>query len=483
MKILLLNQPVYNRGDEAAHRSLIRTINNSIPNALITIVLENIKEGTIEQIRVDNPNNTYININTDIGYRKSRIFSICSNLMIVSFLIRSNRVLANYIKESDIVICAPGGICLGGFYNWSHLYIMKLCNYLAKPIIYYSRSIGPFNPQNILQKFFCSKAQTVLKNVDFLSLRDAKSMDLADTLSISYIKAIDSAFLDVPNVKAPDSVKSKVSSKPYVVFVPNQLTWHPTFCNMTQESIDKSYLKMIEIIACKTDYNIVMLPQLYLSNKSDYEYFKRLQQIDIKKPLKVHIKIDSGLCRLGLNDKMQVKEVVQELRKKPNVEVEGIFTHFATDGVYDISWDNQYAKFQELTSEIDLMQIPIVHLGRSQTLLNHNKIPFANGIRLGIIIYGYNTTPKPLPDGFINELKRIKREWYKKRHHISKTITDTEINLKTAFSLYSEVVQVKQIEKGSFVGYGRIYEAPEDMYVAVIPIGYADGFSTKNKLL
>ena len=74
MKILLLNQPVYNRGDEAAHRSLIRTINNSIPNALITIVLENIKEGTIEQIRVDNPNNTYININTDIGYRKSRIF-------------------------------------------------------------------------------------------------------------------------------------------------------------------------------------------------------------------------------------------------------------------------------------------------------------------------------------------------------------------------------------------------------------------------
>lgn len=74
-------------------------------------------------------------------------------------------------------------------------------------------------------------------------MRDAKSMDLADTLSISYIKAIDSAFLDVPNVKAPDSVKSKVSSKPYVVFVPNQLTWHPTFCNMTQESIDKSYLK------------------------------------------------------------------------------------------------------------------------------------------------------------------------------------------------------------------------------------------------
>lgn len=213
----------------------------------------------------------------------------------------------------------------------------------------------------------------------------------------------------------------------------------------------------------------------------DYEYFKELQKIDIQKPLKVHIKIDTGLCRLGLYDKMQIKEVVEGLRKKQNIEVEGIFTHFATDGVYDVSWDNQYAKFQELTSEIDLMKIPIIHLGRSQTLLNHSKIPFANGIRLGIILYGYNTTPKPLPDDFINKLRKLKREWYKRKHHISKTITDVELKLKPAFSLYSEVMQVKQIKKGSFVGYGRIYEAAEDMYVAIIPIGYADGFNTRNK--
>ena len=178
---------------------------------------------------------------------------------------------------------------------------------------------------------------------------------------------------------------------------------------------------------------------------------------------------------------MQIKEVVEGLRKKQNIEVEGIFTHFATDGVYDVSWDNQYAKFQELTSEIDLMKIPIIHLGRSQTLLNHSKIPFANGIRLGIILYGYNTTPKPLPDDFINKLRKLKREWYKRKHHISKTITDVELKLKPAFSLYSEVMQVKKIKKGSFVGYGRIYEAPEDMYVAIIPIGYADGFNTRNK--
>lgn len=213
----------------------------------------------------------------------------------------------------------------------------------------------------------------------------------------------------------------------------------------------------------------------------DIIYYKDMMKKDLKNPIKVHIKIDSGMCRLGFTDKNEVKEVVEGLNSKENVIVEGIFTHFATDGIYDMSWDNQYAKFTEITSKIDLNQIPIVHLGKSQTLLNHEKIPFANGIRLGIILYGYNPTPKPLPKGFLNTLRKWKRAYYNKKHHISKTITNIDINLKTAFSLYSEVIQVKQIQKGSFIGYGRIYEAKEDIKVAIIPIGYADGFSRNNK--
>lgn len=213
----------------------------------------------------------------------------------------------------------------------------------------------------------------------------------------------------------------------------------------------------------------------------DYEYYQKLMEQEIENPLKVHIKIDSGMCRLGFSDKYQVKEVVDGLGQKQNIILEGIFTHFATDGIYDVSWDNQFAKFKEVTSEIDLSQIPIVHLGKSQTLLNHTKIPFANGIRLGIILYGYNPTPRSLPNNLMGRLRKWKRELYHKKHHISPTITDIDINLKTSFSLYSEVIQVKQIPKGSFVGYGRTYEAKEDMYVAIIPIGYADGFSRRNK--
>ncbi len=86
----------------------------------------------------------------------------------------------------------------------------------------------------------------------------------------------------------------------------------------------------------------------------DYEYYRQLMSKEIENPLKVHLKIDSGLCRLGLYDKDQVKEVVDSLKSKPNVILEGIFTHFATDGIYDVSWDNQFARFKELTSKIDL---------------------------------------------------------------------------------------------------------------------------------
>lgn len=212
-----------------------------------------------------------------------------------------------------------------------------------------------------------------------------------------------------------------------------------------------------------------------------FSYYQELTKKKLEKPLKAHLKIDTGMCRLGFNNKDEIKQVVEEIKNKENLILEGIFTHFATDGIYDISWDNQYAKFIELTSEIDLNKIPIVHLGRSQTLLNHAKIPFANGIRLGIILYGYNTTPKPLGKGFLNTLRKWKREHYHKKHHISQTTTKIDIDLKTAFSLYSEVIQTQDIKKGSFVGYGRTYEAQEDMRVAIIPIGYADGFSRKNR--
>lgn len=278
MNILILNQPVYNRGDEAAHRSLIRALNKYLPDAFITIVIENINKNTIEQIRVDNPHNHYVNIKTNFGYRKSRILSIITNLLALSLIIPSNRLLSKYIKRADIVFCAPGGICLGGFYNWSHLYIMLLCKYYRKQIYYYSRSIGPFNPHNLLERVFCRRSINFLRSVDFLSLRDAMSMKLADKLSLNYVSSIDTAFLDISNTTIPDEINNVINEYDYVVFVPNKLTWHHSFKDVQQLLIDNCYLKMIEIISERTDYRIIMLPQLYNAGaKDDYKYFINLK--------------------------------------------------------------------------------------------------------------------------------------------------------------------------------------------------------------
>lgn len=78
-------------------------------------------------------------------------------------------------------------------------------------------------------------------------------------------------------------------------------------------------------------------------------------------------------------------------------------------------------------------------------------------------------------------IRRIKQNYISNKLGISKTITHIPHKFKPAFSLYSEVVQVKKAIKNSCVGYGTGYKAREDIYVAVVPIGYADGYSRSNK--
>ena len=200
------------------------------------------------------------------------------------------------------------------------------------------------------------------------------------------------------------------------------------------------------------------------------DYFKSLNP---NKKLKFHLKIDSGMNRLGLKDKNEVLEIFNN--SNPNLIFEGIYTHFATNGVYDKNWDNQLDRFKEITSLIDLSKIKIVHLGRSLTLVSHKMPSFVNGTRLGIIMYGFNSSISE-PTG----LRKIKKDLIQSRNNISKTTLTNNLKLKTALTLHSEVISLRKVKKGEFVGYGTIYEAKEDIIVATIPIGFADGFIKQN---
>jgi alanine racemase len=207
---------------------------------------------------------------------------------------------------------------------------------------------------------------------------------------------------------------------------------------------------------------------------SNYEYFKKLIELPLEQELKIHLKINSGFNRLGVSKKEQVKEIFETLKKSKHFVLEGIYSHFATSGRYDKHWDNQLRAFTQITSQIDLKEIPIVHLDRSLTLTSHEKIDFCTGARIGVAMYGYNQSTKKQ-----NKLKSITRSLIK--FDFDKKLFDYPEVLKSSFSFFSEVIEINKVKKGDFVGYGATFVVQNDGFVACVPIGYADGFFRKNK--
>lgn len=235
----------------------------------------------------------------------------------------------------------------------------------------------------------------------------------------------------------------------------------------------RKYNKEVPIL-CLEPINIEYISEIMQNHITitveSKDYALGLLQQKISSKLKIHIKLDTGMSRLGFNSRQELEETINLLKENRNICIEGLYTHFATSGINDNYYDRQIEKFQELTNNINLNEIPIIHLGRSMTLVNHPKLDFVNAIRLGICMYGFNNSI-PLPKG----LRKIKRNLLLRRYKISPTTLTNNLKLETAFTLYTEVMSLRKITKGTSVGYGASYTAKEDMIVATLPIGYFDG--------
>ena len=180
----------------------------------------------------------------------------------------------------------------------------------------------------------------------------------------------------------------------------------------------------------------------------DEVWINHLVSLPLEKKIKVHLKIDRGMHRLGLMDANQIQTNFNLLKTAPMVEVEGIFTHMATADCDKEYLDYQIQNFKHLISNLDLSGVKYVHLENTATLLQ-KEFDFDHAIRLGIGLYGVNPDAEFIPIDFA---------------------------LKPALKLLSNLVQVKQIKKGDKVGYGSTYEAKNDEWIGVVPIGYADGW-------
>ncbi len=168
--------------------------------------------------------------------------------------------------------------------------------------------------------------------------------------------------------------------------------------------------------------------------------------------IKVHIKVDTGMGRIGITPDEEGLKFVERLMQEEQIEIEGIFTHFAkADETDKTSALRQLACFKEFADRIERrlgLSIPLKHCSNSAGIV---EMPEANMdlVRAGIILYGLYPSDE-----------------------VSREI----IPLKPALSLYSRIVYTKTIHAGQSVSYGGTFTADRDVRVATVPLGYADGY-------
>ena len=280
--ILIINQPLGNRGDESAHRALVRTLNKNFPQTKIIILTLFDWNNAEEEFIVDHPNNQYINFlfSHNLGASFIAKWSIqYGGIKLALILHPILRRLVSYYRNADLILCAPGGICMGGFQDWSHLFALYIAKIYNKPLAYYSRSFGPFPTKTRLNRRFKRIAEEILHYFSFISIRDNKTMEIAQEMNIAYTPSIDTAFLERPIQCILKELKY-IDHNKFIVFVPNSLTWHYAYKEIDQTMIDSFYLSIIEQIhALYPAHKIIMLPQLCsLGNLGDYNYFNQLKQ-------------------------------------------------------------------------------------------------------------------------------------------------------------------------------------------------------------
>lgn len=190
------------------------------------------------------------------------------------------------------------------------------------------------------------------------------------------------------------------------------------------------------------------------------EYWQEIKEIPFHKPLKVHIKVDTGMHRMGFfPDDPELLPILEEVYEHPNFILEGMYSHLA-DAENPASWqtDDQIKRFHQLLKSIPvpIRDKMIVHCSNSAaTMLNHNS--FFNLSRVGISSYGLWASPET-------------------RSSLQYLLPSQEmISLHPVLSYRTKIVQIKQVSVGGLIGYCATYRAYRPMKLAIIPVGYYEG--------
>ena len=175
----------------------------------------------------------------------------------------------------------------------------------------------------------------------------------------------------------------------------------------------------------------------------------------IGKNAKIHIKLDTGMGRIGFvcgDNDSDVKEEILKIASLPYISVEGIFSHFSRADEEDSAYtDFQFEKFSKICSALknDGLNIPYCHICNSAGIIQFPKYHL-DMVRSGIITYGL---------------------------YPSEVVDKSKLNLIPAMTVKTKVTNIKEIKHESQISYGGNYKAMPGQKIATIAIGYADGFS------
>lgn len=200
------------------------------------------------------------------------------------------------------------------------------------------------------------------------------------------------------------------------------------------------YGKVLEYNLIQTIYNYEEAK--ILSNKA----------VEQKKTVTVHLKVDSGMGRIGFLPTNESIEDIMNISKLPSIFIEGIYTHFAKADEIDKSHVNdQFKKYTELVNKLEEkgLNIPIKHVSNSAGIIDLPEFNL-NMVRAGIMIYGF---------------------------YPSDEVNKNNIKLKSAMTLKAKISNLKTVAKGTGISYGQIFITEKESKIATIPIGYADGFT------
>ncbi|WDF02577.1 alanine racemase [Shouchella hunanensis] len=171
----------------------------------------------------------------------------------------------------------------------------------------------------------------------------------------------------------------------------------------------------------------------------------------LQKQANVHLKVDTGMGRIGMQSPDQLVETAKAVHAHPSLHLEGIFTHFAEADCLESRFTNeQYSRFCEFLQAVEAedMTIPIKHCCNSAGALYHPE-KHMDMVRVGISLYGLR------PD----------------------TALTFPVPLQQAMHVYAMVAAVRSVHKGETISYGRTHMLENDRKIATLAIGYADGLS------